>query len=157
MENDLSVALMLWAPLGLVFFSLGLQFRKDVSAQKAGKVVGLFFFLILVHPISIIYYGSRYSDVFIRNSHIISATLEHGGMSVNRCREIQNMEYGIRNTEPSPKGRSGCGFSFDRFVHTSHPPIGMQNAKFKIYDALAMDFRRAVSDLCRQFTPLEPI
>ena len=41
MENDLSVALMLWAPLGLVLFSLGLQFRKDVSAQKAGKVVGL--------------------------------------------------------------------------------------------------------------------
>ena len=71
--------------------------------------------------------------------------------------EIQNMEYGIRNTEPSPKGRSGCGFSFDRFVHTSHPPIGIQNAEFKIYDALAMDFRSAVSDLCRQFTPLEPI
>ena len=41
MENDLSVALMLWAPLGLVFLSLGLQFRKDVSAQKAGRVAGL--------------------------------------------------------------------------------------------------------------------
>ncbi len=41
MENDLKVALMLWAPLGMVFLSLGLQFRKDGSAQKVGKIVGL--------------------------------------------------------------------------------------------------------------------
>ena len=40
-----------------------------------------------------------------------AATRQHRAQSVNRCREIQNMEYGIRNTEPSPKGRSGCGFS----------------------------------------------
>ena len=40
MENDLKVALMLWAPLGMVFLSLGLQFRNDGSAQKAGKILG---------------------------------------------------------------------------------------------------------------------
>jgi len=40
MENDLKVALLLWAPLGLVFLSIGLQFRKDTSVQKAGKVIG---------------------------------------------------------------------------------------------------------------------
>ena len=40
MENDLEVALLLWAPLGLVFLSLGLQFRKDRSAQKIGKILG---------------------------------------------------------------------------------------------------------------------
>ena len=41
MENDVEVALLLWAPLGLVFLSLGLQFRKDQSAQKMGKILGL--------------------------------------------------------------------------------------------------------------------
>ena len=41
MENDIEVALLLWAPLGLVFLSLGLQFRKDQSAQKMGKILGL--------------------------------------------------------------------------------------------------------------------
>ena len=70
-----------------------------------------------------------------------AATRQHRAQSVNRCREIQNMEYGIRNTEPSPKGRSGCGFSFDRFVHTSHPPIGIQNAEFKIYRCLGHGFQ----------------
>ena len=40
MENDLEVALLLWAPLGLVFLSLGLQFRKDRSVQKIGKILG---------------------------------------------------------------------------------------------------------------------
>ena len=50
MENDLEVALLLWAPLGLVFLSLGLQFRKDRSAQKIGKIlgtVGLILFALL--------------------------------------------------------------------------------------------------------------
>ena len=41
MENNVEVALLLWAPLGLVFLSLGLQFRKDQSAQKMGKILGL--------------------------------------------------------------------------------------------------------------------
>jgi hypothetical protein len=40
MENDFEVALLLWAPLGFVFLSLGLQFRKDTSSQKFGKVLG---------------------------------------------------------------------------------------------------------------------
>ena len=40
MENELKVALLLWAPLGLVFVSFGLQFRKDSGAQKFGKVIG---------------------------------------------------------------------------------------------------------------------
>ena len=40
MENNLEVALLLWAPLGLVFLSLGLQFRKDRLAQKVGKILG---------------------------------------------------------------------------------------------------------------------
>ena len=40
MDNELDVALLLWAPLGLVFLSLGLQFRKDASAQRVGKLLG---------------------------------------------------------------------------------------------------------------------
>ena len=40
MEIELIVALLLWAPLGLVFLSLGLQFRKDHATQKIGKVLG---------------------------------------------------------------------------------------------------------------------
>ena len=40
MENELMVALLLWAPLGLIFLSLGLQFRKDRSVQKIGKILG---------------------------------------------------------------------------------------------------------------------
>ena len=40
MENELNVALLLWAPLGLVFVSFGLQFRKDSAAQKFGKLIG---------------------------------------------------------------------------------------------------------------------
>jgi len=40
MENDLMVALLLWAPLGLIFLSVGLQFRKDRSIQKIGKFLG---------------------------------------------------------------------------------------------------------------------
>ena len=41
MDNNIQVALLLWAPLFLVFLSLGLQFRKDSSAQKAGRILGL--------------------------------------------------------------------------------------------------------------------
>ena len=41
MENEVKVALLLWAPLGLVFLSLGLQFRKDSSAQRTGKILGI--------------------------------------------------------------------------------------------------------------------
>ena len=86
------------------------------------------------------------------------ASIAHSPSTAAAKSRIWNTEYGIQNRPPRA-GLTGCGFrfSFDRFVHTSHPPIGMQNAEFKIYDALAMDFRRAVSDLCRQFTPLEPI
>ena len=40
MENELNVALLLWAPLGLVFVSFGLQFRKDSAVQKFGKLIG---------------------------------------------------------------------------------------------------------------------
>ena len=40
MENEFRVALLLWAPLGLVFLSIGLQFRKDPGVQKVGKVCG---------------------------------------------------------------------------------------------------------------------
>lgn len=41
MEYGLKVALLLWAPLGLVFLSLGLQFRKKKTSQKIGKMLGL--------------------------------------------------------------------------------------------------------------------
>ena len=41
MESELKVALLLWAPLGFVFLSLGLQFRKDMFSQKIGKILGL--------------------------------------------------------------------------------------------------------------------
>lgn len=40
MENELKVALLLWAPLGVVFLSIGLQFRKDPVVQRIGKVFG---------------------------------------------------------------------------------------------------------------------
>ena len=40
MVYDLRVALLLWAPLGLVFLSVGLQFRKDTAVQRVGKVLG---------------------------------------------------------------------------------------------------------------------
>ncbi|MBA4734779.1 MAG: hypothetical protein H2065_02170 [Candidatus Poseidoniales archaeon] len=46
MENDFEVALLLWAPLGFVFLSLGLQFRKDSSSQKFGKVLGAIGFVL---------------------------------------------------------------------------------------------------------------
>lgn len=40
MENELKVALLLWAPLGLLFLSFGLQFRKDPGVQNVGKAIG---------------------------------------------------------------------------------------------------------------------
>ena len=78
-----------------------------------------------------------------------AATRQHRAQSVNRCREIQNMEYGIRNTEPSPKGRSGCGFSRPVCSHLApsdrNPECRIQNlsmpwpwisgVRFQIYAA----------------------
>ena len=66
------------------------------------------------------------------------ASIAHSPSTAAAKSRIWNTEYGIQNRPP----RAGLdAVSVDRFVHTSHPPIGIQNAEFKIYRCLGHGFQ----------------